>query len=112
MKTKYFKVIVVGLVIIVGILVIWWSKAGRSISCNEINQQTPELTFEGAYCNGSFCGSVCDSQGTNCHQPSKEECEAIDVLASQDSFEFGKDGIADCRWNEKNPYVFPCQIVR
>jgi hypothetical protein len=66
--------------------------------CDSINRNPPELTFELSYCQGDMCSRVCDANGGNCHTPTKEECEKIDVVKGEDISKWGQDGIADCEW--------------
>jgi hypothetical protein len=73
-------------------------QAPQKKPCDTINRNPPEMTFELSYCQGDMCSRICDENGGNCHTPTKEECEKIDVIKGEDITKWGQDGIPDCEW--------------
>jgi len=69
-------------------------------SCSDVVYGASELTFLQSYCQGDTC----------IHQDTKEACEAVDVVISENGNlkeESGQDGAADCAWVEQETSCKP-----
>lgn len=103
MKQKYVIISIIIIVLIAGGIIYFFGDTSKNSEkirlCDNINRNPPELTFELSYCQGDMCAITCDENGENCHSVTTEdECEKIDVIASNDISKFDQDGKADCEW--------------
>lgn len=69
-----------------------------SVTCIGIDNNPPELTFEAAYCNGTYCSDAVD----------KDDCELRDMIKIRNNkIISGQDGQADCKWDTDQNICFP-----
>ena len=78
-------------ILIVG--VIYLSNPFKQITCNDIDRNPSELTFELSYCQGDMCH---DAQN-------KTDCESRDMIKVENGkIVSGQDGKPDCIWSENS----------
>lgn len=103
---RKFTFISIGIIFIIILSILFLRNTSfleQKRSCQNIESNSPELTFQNSYCLGDQCATICDKQGENCRNvKTKEECEKIDVIAGNDLSKWGQDGKPDCVWTNEN----------